>query len=522
MLKYNSLLVGKDQQDCLYPLIFIAVMKKVYLSVLLVLAYHCGMAQLQQPSTKPNLAQQAMIKRGYGMFIHFGINTFADVEWSDGTIPVEKYHPTHLDPDQWVKTARDAGFRYVLLITKHHDGFCLWDSKYTTYDVAASPVKTDVVKAVSDACKKYGIQFAIYYSLWDRHEPSYKNQDKQLYVKYMLNQLTELFTNYGNICELWLDGGWDRKPDEWGIDQVYKLVKQFNPACAVSVNHTIVNEEGKRNFTVPADMTADNKYFFQYFPSDFRLWDPKIITRYDKKQYLHAGKSYYLPFEHTLCISDRWNWFEKSAQLPVRDLDELEELFYWCTNNDNCLVMNVPPDQTGRIREYTALAAISLGKRLGLSLTKPLPKNGTFISALKPVKASSVYEDTAHRYDGTSVNDGSQESRWAAADTLASLEITLNPSDAFNKISIFEYKDIKQLPDGFSQVRLPRIQEYAVDIMINGEWQTIYLGSAPMGDCKVIRLPRSYRASALRFRVTKASAPPSLYELCVINKVIGD
>ena len=138
------------------------------------------------------------------------------------------------------------------------------------------------------------------------------------------------------------------------------------------------------------------------------------------------------------------------------------------------------------------------------------------------MKASSVYEDTAHRYDGSSVNDGSLESRWAAADTLASLEITLNPSDAFDKISIFEYKDIKQLPDGFSQVRLPRIQEYAVDIMINGEWQTIYLGSAPMGDCKVIRLPRSYRASALRFRVTKASAPPSLYELCVINKVIGD
>ncbi|WP_089904133.1 alpha-L-fucosidase [Chitinophaga arvensicola] len=491
--------------------------KTILLSCALALTGYSSIAQAQLPSGKPSPAQQAMINRGYGMFIHFGINTFADVEWSDGTIPAEKYNPTQLDPDQWVRTARDAGFRYVLLITKHHDGFCLWDSKYTTYDVASSPVKTDVVRAVSDACKKYGLQFAIYYSLWDRHEPSYKSPDKQLYVNYMLHQLTELFTNYGNICELWLDGGWDRKPEEWGIEQVYQLVKKFNPNCAVSVNHTIVNEEGQRNFTLPSKMTEDNKYYFQYFPSDFRLWDPKLITRFDKKQYLHNGQSYYLPFEHTLCISNRWNWFEKSTQLPVRDLDELEELFYWCTDNNNCLVMNVPPDQTGRIREYQALAAIELGQRLGLSLKKPLPKNGRFISLQKTASASSVWHDKENIYAANAVNDGNLDSRWASSDTLASLEITLNPADAFNKISIFEYKDTKDLADGFSQARLPRIQAYAVDIQQNGHWDTIYLGDAPMGDCKVIRLPRRYQASRLRFRVTKATAPPSLYEISVID-----
>lgn len=113
--------------------------------------------------------------------------------------------------------ARDAGFRYVLLVTKHHDGFCLWDSRYTTYDVASSPVKTDVVKAVSDACKKYGLQFAIYYSLWDRHEPVYQNADFGEYIDYMSNQLTELLTNYGPVCEVWFDGGWDKKPEEWRL-----------------------------------------------------------------------------------------------------------------------------------------------------------------------------------------------------------------------------------------------------------------------------------------------------------------
>lgn len=492
---------------------------KKHIGSLLVLMLTCmGLsAQIQQPGTRPNPAQQAMIKRGYGMFIHFGVNTFADVEWSDGTIPVEKYNPTQLDPDQWVRTARDAGFRYVLLITKHHDGFCLWNSQYTTYDVAASPVKTDVVKAVADACRKYGLQFAVYYSLWDRHEPSYKDKNPQVYIDYMLKQLTELFTQYGPICELWLDGGWDRKPQDWGIDQIYRLVKKFNPACAVSVNHTIVNEEGKRKYTPPSEMTVDDKYFFQYFPSDFRLWDPKIITRFDKKQYLHEGKSYYMPFEHTLCISHRWNWFQKSAQLPARELDELEELFYWCTDNDNALVVNIPPDQTGRIREYEALTAISLGKRLGLAMNKPLPGNGRFISALKPVQASSVWEEKGKRYEGALVTDGNLDSRWASRDTLASLEITLNANEPFNKISIFEYKDTKNLPDGFSQVRLPRIQEYTVDILQNGRWETIFLGHEPMGDCKVIRLPRSYKTGSLRFRVLKASAPPSIYEISVID-----
>lgn len=474
-------------------------------------------AQLLQPATTPNTAQRELIKRGYGMFIHFGVNTFTDLEWSDGTTPATAYNPTNLDPDQWVRTAKEAGFRYVLLITKHHDGFCLWDSKYTDYDVASSPVKTDVVKAVADACKKYGLQFAIYYSLWDRHEPSFNDKNPQAYIDYMLNQLSELFTNYGSICELWLDGGWKRSPSDWGIDQIYKLVKQYNPNCAVSVNHTIVNEAGKRKFTLPSLMTEDNKYFFHYFPSDFRLWDPKIITKFDKKQYLHEGKSYYLPYEHTICLSSRWNWFQKSVQLPVRELDELQELFYWCTDNDNSLVINVPPDNTGRIREYEALAVIELGKRLGLAANKPLPKNGTFISLLQPAAATSVFADNDITYSASFVNDGSLDSRWLAADTVAELTIDLNPAEPFNKISIFEYKDTKNLPDGFSQIRTGRIQEYSIDILQHGKWQTVYFATEPMGDCKVIMLPRSYQTTKLRLKIRKATAPPSVYELSVIN-----
>ncbi len=493
-------------------------MKKIVLWCLFICCiFSTAYSQEQLPGNTPNAAQQDMIRRGYGMFIHFGVNTFADLEWSDGTISIEKYNPTHLDPDQWVRVARDAGFRYVLLITKHHDGFCLWDSKYTDYDVASSPVKTDVVKAVSDACKKYGLEFAIYYSLWDRKESVYKDKDPQKYVDYMKNQLTELFTSYGQIGELWLDGGWDRKPEDWGLDQIYKLVKGFNPNCAISVNHTIVNEAGKRKFTLPSDMTEDNKYHFQYFPSDFRLWDPKLITRYDKKQYLHQGKSYYLPFEHTVCISSRWNWFQKSQELPVRSQDELEELFYWTTDNDNCLVMNVPPDQTGRIREYEANAIISLAQRVGIQKGKPLPKNGTFVSAQMPVTASSTLEEKGISYVASAVTDGKLDSRWAASDTSASLVISLDPNKKFNKISIFEYQDSKQLDDGFSNIRTNRIEEYNIQVWNGDEWQTIYLGAESMGDCKVIRLPQYYQAEKIRLNVLKANALPSICEINIID-----
>jgi alpha-L-fucosidase len=494
-------------------------MRKIFICICLVasLISRNVFAQSIAPSVKPNMTQKLLIDRGYGMFIHFGVNTFTDVEWSDGTIPAEKYNPTKLDCDQWVKVARDAGFRYVLLVTKHHDGFCLWDSKFTDYDVASSPVKIDVVGEVAKACKKYGLKFAIYYSLWDRHDPSYKEKDPQKYIDYMKNQLTELLTNYGEVCELWFDGGWDRKLEDWKIDQVYATVKKMQPNCAVGINHTIVNEEGSKTKTLPGLMTEDNKYFFRYFPGDFRLWDPKIANRFDKKQYLHNGQSYYLPFEHTICLSKRWNWFQKSENLPVRDLDELEELFYWCTYNDNSLLIDVPPDNTGRIREYEANTVITLGNRIGIKKDKPLPQNGKLISILKPASASSVLKDNTSEYKATNATDGNMESRWASVDTLAELTIQLNPSDKFNKISIFEYCDIKQEGE-FINYRYNRIKEYTIDIWQNNEWTTIYYSDESMGDCKVLKFPKYYQTNKIRLKVLKATAPPSIYEFHVILK----
>lgn len=473
------------------------------------------------PSDRPSTTQKALVKRQYGMFVHFGVNTFTNHEWSNGTTPASAYNPTNLDCDQWVRVARDAGFRYVLLITKHHDGFCLWDSQYTDYDVASSPVNRDVVAEVSKACKKYGLEFAIYYSLWDRHEPSYRDNCFDGYIDYMQNQLTELLTNYGAVCEVWLDGGWDKKPEEWQLARIYSHIKHLQPQCAVGVNHTIVMEEGKRDFTIPDLMIEDNRYFFQYFPSDFRLWDPKIAHKLDKKQYLHEGQSYYLPFEHTICLSKAWNWFQKDKCMPVRDLDELEELFYWATDNDNTLVVNVPPDNTGRIREYEANAVIELNRRVGgIVKGRPLPRNGRFVSLGSDATASSVLKGDEAKYGARFATDGGMQTFWAAemTDTLATLTVNLNEREKFNKISIFEYCDTKSGEDGFSNLRINRIQAYSIDILQDGSWVTIYYSDEPMGDCKVIRFPKRYSTAQIRLKVCKSIAPPSISEFNIIDK----
>lgn len=461
---------------------------------------------------QPSAGQLQLIERGYGMFIHFGVNTFNQIEWSDGRLPASSFNPTALDCDQWIQTAKEAGFRHVILITKHHDGFCLWDSAYTDYDVASSPVKTDIVAEVAKACRKYGVKLGLYYSLWDRKEPSHNDKDPAKYVAFMKNQLTELLTNYGDVCELWFDGGWGKPDADWNIPALYAHIKTIQPDCQITVNHTIHIPGLPRKIREPEDYVRGDP--IRFWPVDFRTKDPNLVRSDDPKEYTGPdGRLHYLPFEHTICISDRWNWFQKRDTVPARAPDELEELFYWCTANDNVLLVNLPPDQTGRIRENERNAIFQVADQLGIrGGDTPLPSAPVNQAAGVPAESDS---ESAPEHDAAKAVDGSLErTRWAAQTTPASLTLSPARPFVFDRIAIHEYADMVALGDGFSRQRTFRIEAFAVDVLRDGVWTTLHTGRE-IGAARILRFDQKIAAEKLRLRITQASSPASIYLITV-------
>ncbi len=475
------------------------------------------------PGKELNPTQIEQIERGYGMFIHFGVNTFNEIEWSKGNLPASSFNPTDLDCDQWVKVAKEAGFRYVILITKHHDGFCLWDSKYTEYDVASAPVKTDIVAEVGKACKKYGLKFGLYYSLWDRNAASYK--DEIAYKDYMINQLGELMTNYGEICELWFDGGWDKKEAAWHLQEIYDSVKAKQPKCLITVNHSIGYPKGsaKKSIIEPRDFAEGDP--IRYFPIDFRIKDPNFARWDDPKNYVYNGQTYHLPFEHTICLSDRWNWFQKKKVLAARPLDELEELFYWGTANNNIMIINIPPDPTGKIRTNEKNRILELADRLGIRGGKgKLPTGPINLTFKQIIAASSEVKD----HEAQKANDYSIETFWTANDSVSDLEITFDKKVAFDRVVLFEEPVMKDLGDNFSKIRTFKVQEYELLSYSNGVWDTFYTGDL-IGAAKIIKLPTEVTAEKIKLKILKSDGNPSISHFSVskestkgIRKIIKD
>lgn len=324
---------------------------------------------MQQPSLTPNKWQSEQIARKFGMFLHFGINTFNNTEWSDGNLPVASYAPSAIDADNWVRTAYESGMNFVVLVTKHHDGFCLWDTDTTEYSVKMSSNKTDVVAEVAKACEKYGIKLGLYYSLWDRHETCYK--DDEQYVAYMETQLTELLDGrYGEVIELWFDGGWEKPCRAWQLDKIYSLIKTLQPKCQMGVNLTIGKYSDRKKITkkryLPINCKENDP--IQMFPSDFRLWDPFMCKENDPKIFTFRNKQYYLPFEMTICSRKSGNWFYRDDYdtKPLMDVEDIEKNYRIIEKSNNIMVINLPPDKDGRLVNSDVENLLNLAERLNI------------------------------------------------------------------------------------------------------------------------------------------------------------
>lgn len=450
------------------------------------------------PSTVPNARQQAQIDRRYGLFLHYGINTFHNLEWTDGSFPASSYQPTDLDVEQWVQTAYEAGMRYVLLISKHHDGFCVWDSPWTDYDVGSSSVPTDIIAAAAAACQKYGIKLAIYYSIWDRREPTYSNDEA--YKQYMLRQLTELLGNYGPVCELWLDGGWEKANHRWPSEEIYDLVRRLQPDCQVSTNWTIGHPSNPdQHLVLPVDQQEG--YPFRYFPSDFRLGDPYLPKFPDPKVFSHNGDSYYLPFEATVTLSSQNRWFFNTTDLTNKSVSQLAEMFYTTTAQNNILVLNAPPDRSGKIRDIERNTLFQLRDKLGLSAGVPLPQN---VTGTATGTASAVFQNDIASYGPQLALDGNAASRWASGPdgiTSASLEVDFGAVRTFDRILIDEFEP---------SAGVGRITSFRLQAWDGSGWTTFHTGTT----CRRFSLHKfpAQSTSKVRLLIDTATGAPSIWE----------
>lgn len=296
-------------------------------------------------------ALDAWRRLGYGMFIHFGMSTYDGEELSPGTAPASEYHPDRLDVEQWVVTAAEAGMRYAVLTAKHVAGFCLWPSEHTDYHVGASPVKTDVVRAFVEACRKHGVQPGLYYCSWDNHHrlgsvtPSdakqvpgvwpYNAWTTEEYRQFQSRQIEELTTGYGPLAEFWVDIPSVLGPE--GRQNIYQQIAERQPGCVIVTN---------------AGLQEKNEIDLSYnWPTDVVTLERSLPpTRYDPWRKIgrdEASEDWcYLPAETNDPIGREWFYEDDD---PPRSVNELLAMRLLCETRGVNFLLNVPPDRTGVI-----------------------------------------------------------------------------------------------------------------------------------------------------------------------------
>ena len=330
----------------------------------------------------PSAKQLAWAELEYYGFIHFNMNTFTNVEWGEGKENPSSFNPSALDCNQWARIAKNAGMRGLILTAKHHDGFALYPSKYTTHSVAKSPWKNgkgDVVKELSEACKKYGLKFGIYLSPWDRFHPAYGTDDyNQVYAKMQ----EELLTNYGPIFEFWYDGANGEGPN--GKKQVYdwplfhSMVNKYQP------NAVQFSDAG------PDIRWVGNERGYGYDT----MWSPILRDKiypgcpdFDNYRNGQENGTHWVSPEVDVSIRPGW-YYHPEQDNKVKTPDSLLKIYAASVGRNANLLLNIPVDTRGLIHEndsaslmgFAAIRAKSLVNLLKGNSSDPLfdGKNSTY------------------------------------------------------------------------------------------------------------------------------------------------
>jgi len=447
-------------------------------------------------SPLPSPRQLAWHELEFYGFVHFTVNTFTNREWGYGDESPAVFNPTDFDADQIVGAARDGGMKGLILTCKHHDGFCLWPSRYTEHSVKHSPFRRDVVKEISEACARGGLKFGVYLSPWDRN---YKDYGSSAYLVYYRNQLRELLTNYGPVFEIFFDGAnggdgyyggaYERREIDnrtyYDWPNTWQIVRDLQPNTVLFSDagpdiRWVGNENGIAGETCWATSNRDD-----FSPGNA---DVARLNRGDRPG------THWVPAECDVSIRPGW-FYHKHEDNQVKTPQQLVDLHYSSIGRGASFLLNLPPDRRGRIHENDVRALREYRRIIDATFS-------TNLAAGARVSASNSRGGGDRRFVPGNVLDGSRLTYWATDDDVQTPTLTLDlPREvAFNVVRLREFLPLGQ-----------RVISINVDMWRDGQWAEF--GSATsIGSCRLIRGSRT-TTTRVRIRITQASVCPAISEV---------
>ena len=440
-------------------------------------------------------------------FFHFGINTFTGREWGDGKEDPKLFNPTQLDARQWVREAKAAGFKLVILTAKHHDGFCLWPTATTAHSVKNSPWmggKGDVVKEVAEACKEYGVGFGVYLSPWDRNAQVYGTEG---YNDFFIAQLTELLSSYGKVDEVWFDGangeGPNGKKQVYDFERYYKHIRKLQPDAVIAVMGPDVRWVGTETgygreqewSVVPANnldqqAIAQNSQQALHFKPQGDMMGQDLGSR---EKILKAKGLVWYPAETDVSIRPGWFYHSKDDE-KVKTPEKLLDIYYSSVGRNGVLLLNIPPDKRGLIHEAD-VRNLKEWKRL---------RDETFATNL----AKGAKIESTNGRNVKALLDNRYKSYWTTKgnDTTAVIELDLKEPKTVDVLWLQEAITVGQ-----------RIESFVLEYLDKAEWKKATEGTT-VGYKRLLRF-NPVTASKLRLRILSSRLNPTLAEIGLYKQV---